>query len=170
MNFLTDMHITLDMTPSTFARGVVIGQEEPDDGAGEADQEGYYSFVRVTPLQYVSSFGNSTEPSDGANPGASLGLALVVVMVSVALAIAIIALLISKMRRRQSTDSDIELEMPTDPYLQAIMFPTEPRPEWHRHLRQVLHKAGQKIFKKPEHHDTNIPENLRYQLKQIYVY
>lgn len=75
-----------------------------------------------------------------------------------------------KMRRRQSTDSDIELEMPTDPYLQAIMFPTEPRPEWHRHLRQVLHKAGQKIFKKPEHHDTNIPENLRYQLKQIYVY
>ncbi|XP_068222526.1 uncharacterized protein [Palaemon carinicauda] len=52
----------------------------------------------------------------------------------------------------------------------AIMFPTEPRPEWHRHLRQVLQKAGQKIFKKPEHHDTNIPENLRYQLKQIYVY
>ncbi|XP_047488860.1 uncharacterized protein LOC125039145 [Penaeus chinensis] len=52
----------------------------------------------------------------------------------------------------------------------AIMFPSEPRPEWHRHLRQVLHKAGQKIFKKPEHHDTHIPENLRYQLKQIYVY
>ncbi|XP_042875760.1 uncharacterized protein LOC122255622 [Penaeus japonicus] len=52
----------------------------------------------------------------------------------------------------------------------AIMFPSEPRPEWHRHLRQVLHKAGQKIFKKPEQHDTHIPENLRYQLKQIYVY
>ncbi|KAG7154160.1 uncharacterized protein LOC121856601 [Homarus americanus] len=52
----------------------------------------------------------------------------------------------------------------------AIMFPTEPRPEWHRHLRHVLHKAGQKIFKKPEYHDTTIPENLRYQLKHIYVY
>lgn len=52
----------------------------------------------------------------------------------------------------------------------AIMFPSEPRPEWHRHLRQVLHKAGQKIFKKPEPHDTHIPEDLRYQLKQIYVY
>ncbi|KAK8740547.1 hypothetical protein OTU49_002963 [Cherax quadricarinatus] len=52
----------------------------------------------------------------------------------------------------------------------AIMFPTEPRPEWHRHLRHVIHKAGQKIFKKPEHHDTNIPDNLRYQLKYIYVY
>lgn len=54
--------------------------------------------------------------------------------------------------------------------LQAIMFPTEPRPEWHRHLRQVLQKAGQKIFKKPEYHDTTIPEHLRHQLKHIYVY
>ncbi|XP_066959865.1 uncharacterized protein [Macrobrachium rosenbergii] len=103
-------------------------------------------------------------------PGAPVGLALVIVMVSVAVAIAIIALLINKMRRRQTPEEDMELEIPTDPYLQAIMFPTEPRPEWHRHLRQVLQKAGQKIFKKPEHHDTNIPENLRYQLKQIYVY
>ncbi|KAK8740550.1 hypothetical protein OTU49_002963, partial [Cherax quadricarinatus] len=76
-----------------------------------------------------------------------------------------------KMRRRQSTDStDLEMEVTPDPYLQAIMFPTEPRPEWHRHLRHVIHKAGQKIFKKPEHHDTNIPDNLRYQLKYIYVY
>lgn len=62
------------------------------------------------------------------------------------------------------------MEVTPDPYLQAIMFPTEPRPEWHRHLRHVIHKAGQKIFKKPEHHDTNIPDNLRYQLKYIYVY
>ncbi|KAK4306083.1 hypothetical protein Pmani_022060 [Petrolisthes manimaculis] len=52
----------------------------------------------------------------------------------------------------------------------AIMFPSEPRPEWHRHLRQVIHKAGQKVFKKPDSHDTNIPENLRHQLKHIYVY
>ncbi|KAK8740551.1 hypothetical protein OTU49_002963 [Cherax quadricarinatus] len=100
-----------------------------------------------------------------------MGLALLLTMVSLALAIAIIALLISKMRRRQSTDStDLEMEVTPDPYLQAIMFPTEPRPEWHRHLRHVIHKAGQKIFKKPEHHDTNIPDNLRYQLKYIYVY
>ncbi|XP_071519086.1 uncharacterized protein [Panulirus ornatus] len=108
---------------------------------------------------------------DGGYSGAPLGLALPIAMVSVALAIVIIALLISKMRRRQSSDTtDIDLDVPTDPYLQAIMFPTEPRPEWHRHLRHVLHKAGQKIFKKPEPHDTNIPENLRYQLKHIYVY
>ncbi|XP_071519104.1 uncharacterized protein [Panulirus ornatus] len=110
-------------------------------------------------------------PADGGYSGAPLGLALPIAMVSVALAIVIIALLISKMRRRQSSDTtDIDLDVPTDPYLQAIMFPTEPRPEWHRHLRHVLHKAGQKIFKKPEPHDTNIPENLRYQLKHIYVY
>lgn len=50
------------------------------------------------------------------------------------------------------------------------MFPSEPRPEWHRHLRQVIHKAGQKVFKKPDPHDTTIPENLRHQLKHIYVY
>ncbi|XP_050691114.1 uncharacterized protein LOC126982879 [Eriocheir sinensis] len=82
-----------------------------------------------------------------------------------------LALVSRKMRRRQNTDStDIELEVPTDPYMEAIMFPTEPRPEWHRHLRQVLNKAGQKIFKKSESHDTTIPENLRHQLKHIYVY
>lgn len=111
------------------------------------------------------------ENYDGGANGASLGLGLLIAMVSAALAIAIIALLISKMRRRQSSDStDIDLEVPTDPYMQAIMFPTEPRPEWHRHLRQVINKAGQKIFKKGEPHETTIPENLRHQLKHIYVY
>ncbi|XP_066959843.1 uncharacterized protein [Macrobrachium rosenbergii] len=70
----------------------------------------------------------------------------------------------------QLTFEDIFVTEPAIADNFAIMFPTEPRPEWHRHLRQVLQKAGQKIFKKPEHHDTNIPENLRYQLKQIYVY
>ncbi|XP_066959864.1 uncharacterized protein [Macrobrachium rosenbergii] len=118
----------------------------------------------------IANCGSSGEDDQESPPGAPVGLALVIVMVSVAVAIAIIALLINKMRRRQTPEEDMELEIPTDPYLQAIMFPTEPRPEWHRHLRQVLQKAGQKIFKKPEHHDTNIPENLRYQLKQIYVY
>lgn len=101
------------------------------------------------------------------------GLGLLIAMTFAALAIILIALVITKMRRRQSSDSteSIEMEMPTDPYLQAIMFPSEPRPEWHRHLRSMLHKAGQKIFRKQsEAHDTTIPEDLRYQLKQIYVY
>ncbi|XP_050691113.1 uncharacterized protein LOC126982878 isoform X4 [Eriocheir sinensis] len=116
-------------------------------------------------------FQEARQVKDGGASGASLGLGLLIAMVTAALAIAIIALLISKMRRRQNTDStDIELEVPTDPYMEAIMFPTEPRPEWHRHLRQVLNKAGQKIFKKSESHDTTIPENLRHQLKHIYVY
>ncbi|XP_071519042.1 uncharacterized protein [Panulirus ornatus] len=147
-----------------------IGQEPEEDTEKPTVGEGYFSYIKVTPLQSVFYSGNSTD-SDGGYSGAPLGLALPIAMVSVALAIVIIALLISKMRRRQSSDTtDIDLDVPTDPYLQAIMFPTEPRPEWHRHLRHVLHKAGQKIFKKPEPHDTNIPENLRYQLKHIYVY
>lgn len=131
----------------------------------------YVSYIKFTPPQIVLSLRNSTDNGDGGASGASLGLGLLIAMVTAALAIAIIALLISKMRRRQNTDStDIELEVPTDPYMEAIMFPTEPRPEWHRHLRQVLNKAGQKIFKKSESHDTTIPENLRHQLKHIYVY
>lgn len=152
--------------------GLLTGRQV-DDGADEMDDgkdNVYYSYIKVTPVQSIFSYKNATG-TDGGFGGAPLGFGLLLAMVSVALAIVIIALLISKMRRRQSADStDIELEVPVDPYMQAIMFPSEPRPEWHRHLRQVLHKAGQKIFKKPEHHDTHIPENLRYQLKQIYVY
>ncbi|XP_045605141.2 uncharacterized protein [Procambarus clarkii] len=68
------------------------------------------------------------------------------------------------------TLQDIFIAEPKIAEKYAIMFPTEPRPEWHRHLRHVIHKAGQKIFKKPEQHDTTIPDNLRYQLKYIYVY
>ncbi|XP_063881321.1 uncharacterized protein LOC135111674 [Scylla paramamosain] len=68
------------------------------------------------------------------------------------------------------TFQDIFLDEPQIAEKFAIMFPTEPRPEWHRHLRQVINKAGQKIFKKGEPHETTIPENLRHQLKHIYVY
>ncbi|XP_050691109.1 uncharacterized protein LOC126982878 isoform X1 [Eriocheir sinensis] len=71
---------------------------------------------------------------------------------------------------KRVTFHDIFIEEPQLAEKFAIMFPTEPRPEWHRHLRQVLNKAGQKIFKKSESHDTTIPENLRHQLKHIYVY
>ncbi|XP_076045928.1 uncharacterized protein LOC143028142 isoform X1 [Oratosquilla oratoria] len=70
-----------------------------------------------------------------------------------------------------STFQDIFVTQPEIAEKFAIMFPSEPRPEWHRHLRSMLHKAGQKIFRKQsEAHDTTIPEDLRYQLKQIYVY
>ncbi|KAK8740548.1 hypothetical protein OTU49_002963 [Cherax quadricarinatus] len=152
-----------------YHNGMTVEPAEDTESAAEV-LGGYYSYIRVSPLHSGFFYGNSTD-EDGGLGGAPMGLALLLTMVSLALAIAIIALLISKMRRRQSTDStDLEMEVTPDPYLQAIMFPTEPRPEWHRHLRHVIHKAGQKIFKKPEHHDTNIPDNLRYQLKYIYVY
>ncbi|XP_066959856.1 uncharacterized protein [Macrobrachium rosenbergii] len=162
------MH-TSTLSPIIVGEGIVIGQDLSHDGVAEFFQrEGYHSYIKLASLQAYRNYSTTEAPESP--PGAPVGLALVIVMVSVAVAIAIIALLINKMRRRQTPEEDMELEIPTDPYLQAIMFPTEPRPEWHRHLRQVLQKAGQKIFKKPEHHDTNIPENLRYQLKQIYVY
>ncbi|XP_045115218.1 uncharacterized protein LOC123506899 isoform X3 [Portunus trituberculatus] len=154
-------------------RGIAVGQGETQDTVKPVEKiREYYSYIKVSPLQSIFSQRNITESaSDGGANGASLGLGLLIAMVTAALAIAIIALLISKMRRRQSSDStDIDLEVPTDPYMQAIMFPTEPRPEWHRHLRQVINKAGQKIFKKGEPHETTIPENLRHQLKHIYVY
>lgn len=153
--------------------GIAEGQGETQDAIKPVEKiREYYSYIKVSPLHSIFSQRNITENgSDGGANGASLGLGLLIAMVSAALAIAIIALLISKMRRRQSSDStDIDLEVPTDPYMQAIMFPTEPRPEWHRHLRQVINKAGQKIFKKGEPHETTIPENLRHQLKHIYVY
>lgn len=169
---------------SSFFSGIMSWLHHIDRSIGEGQGEAqhavkpvekvkeYYSYIKVAPLQTVFSLRNSTENGgDGGPSGAPLGLGLLIAMVSAALAIAIIALLISKMRRRQNTDStDIDLEVPTDPYVQAIMFPTEPRPEWHRHLRQVINKAGQKIFKKGEPHETTIPENLRHQLKHIYVY
>ncbi|XP_050691111.1 uncharacterized protein LOC126982878 isoform X3 [Eriocheir sinensis] len=140
----------------------LVAEAAPGASAGAAE---------VPLFIHPDEFHAPPEDHDGGASGASLGLGLLIAMVTAALAIAIIALLISKMRRRQNTDStDIELEVPTDPYMEAIMFPTEPRPEWHRHLRQVLNKAGQKIFKKSESHDTTIPENLRHQLKHIYVY
>lgn len=157
------------------SQGIAVGQGETQDAVKPVEKvREYYSYIKVSPLQSVFSLRNITENEhggDGGANGASLGLGLLIAMVSAALAIAIIALLISKMRRRQSSDStDIDLEVPTDPYMEAIMFPTEPRPEWHRHLRQVINKAGQKIFKKGEPHETTIPENLRHQLKHIYVY
>lgn len=141
---------------------LVVGEASPGVSVGT---------VEVPLLILPDDHHAPPEDYDGGPSGAPLGLGLLIAMVSAALAIAIIALLISKMRRRQNTDStDIDLEVPTDPYVQAIMFPTEPRPEWHRHLRQVINKAGQKIFKKGEPHETTIPENLRHQLKHIYVY
>ena len=51
------------------------------------------------------------------------------------------------------------------------MFPRDPRPEWHKHLRFTLQKAGMKLIGKPPEHDARgVPDHLRYQLKQIYVY
>ncbi|XP_076045929.1 uncharacterized protein LOC143028142 isoform X2 [Oratosquilla oratoria] len=147
--------------------------DEAEEAWGDGD---LYQIERV-PLPSVYSFRNGTGDGSTSGGGAATaffnGLGLLIAMMFAALAIILIALVITKMRRRQSSDSteSIEMEMPTDPYLQAIMFPSEPRPEWHRHLRSMLHKAGQKIFRKQsEAHDTTIPEDLRYQLKQIYVY
>ncbi|XP_042208167.1 uncharacterized protein LOC121856602 [Homarus americanus] len=74
--------------------GMTRGQESDEDTNKPLELlEGYYSYIKVTPLQSVFSYGNSTEP-DGGHGGAPLGLALLIAMVSVALAIAIIALLI----------------------------------------------------------------------------
>ncbi|CAL4173373.1 unnamed protein product, partial [Meganyctiphanes norvegica] len=104
-----------------------------------------------------------------------LGLYIVLVSVSVVAVIVVIAFVVSKIRRQQSIDSTdeyIEMELPEDPYLQAIMFPSEPEPEWHQNVRTVLRTASQKILRKPQEppHRTSIPEDLRYQLKHIYVY
>jgi len=155
------------MTPNHLRTGLSTG---PEHGEGlDVPDEGHYSYIRVTPLQSIFSYKNSTGP-DGGSSGTPLTLAVLLAMLSVAVLILALALLISKVRRRQSLDAtDMDVEMPTDPYLQAIMFPTE-RPVWHASLKQLLTKAGQKIMGKQQPHDTHIPEALRYQLKQIYVY
>lgn len=103
---------------------------------------------------------------------------IVISAVAIVVLFAVIALLVSKLRRTPSTDSTDgniemqEMEPQEDPYLQAIMFPSEPEPVWHKSVRTFLRSTSQTLLRKPQEpeHRYSIPEDLRHQLKHIYVY